>query len=263
MQISVSSLGDGAGRSPVDTCVQELGQMRDERFRRMWMTQFPWQTDRLTALAVALREVDGRLTLGLGMSHRTVTQGMWGIPWDKPVRLLGEYWDGLLPLLAGERADAVRETVSTRGVLRIPGAAAPKVRIAALGPQMLRLAGRRSAGTVTWTGPKTLVGHIGPTLRDAAAAGRPDGAVSVAAVLPICVTDDVDRARAQAAEQFAMYGRRKDRVRKNRRAARRPGRRVHRNALRHLHRGPRPFTRPPAGCDSTPPFRPDTDRGPP
>jgi len=73
---------------------------------------------------------------------------------------------------------------------------------------MLRLAGRRSAGTVTWmTGPKTLAGHVVPTLRQAAAdAGRPDDSVRVVAALPVSVTDDAAGARAQAAEQFAMYG---------------------------------------------------------
>lgn len=84
----------------------------------------------------------------------------------------------------------------------------PDVYIAALGPQLLRIAGRRTAGTCTWmTGPKTLAGHVSPTLRQAAAdAGRPEEAVRVVAVLPVSVTDDVDGARKQAAEQFAMYG---------------------------------------------------------
>ena len=79
----------------------------------------------------------------------------------------------------------------TRGSLQIPGAPTPDVYIAALGPQMLRLAGRRTAGTLTWmTGPKTLAEHVGPTLREAAAeAGRPETAVRVAASLPVSVTD--------------------------------------------------------------------------
>ncbi len=44
--------------------------------------------------------------------------------------------------------------------------------------QLLRIAGRRTAGTCTWmTGPKTLAGHVSPTLRQAAAdAGRPEDA---------------------------------------------------------------------------------------
>jgi 5,10-methylenetetrahydromethanopterin reductase len=240
VQVSVDCfVSDDAARSPVDDFVTELAALRDEGFRRAWVTQMPWQVDVLTVLAVAFREVDtievatgvlpiqnqhpmllaqraltvslisgGRFGLGIGLTHRMVTEGMWGIPWDKPVRRLGEYLDGLLPLLAGDQADAVGETVTTRGVLRIASAPAPPVYIAALGPQMLRLAGRRSAGTVTWmAGPKTLAGHIVPTLRGAAAdAGRSEDAVAVAAALPVSVTDDVARVSAQAAEQFAVYG---------------------------------------------------------
>jgi F420-dependent oxidoreductase-like protein len=133
---------------------------------------------------------------------------MWGISWDRPVRRLSEYLDGLLPLLSGQEANMTGEIVTTRGVVRVPNAPAPPVHIAALGPQMLRLTGQRCAGTLTWmTGPKTLAQHIGPTLRGAATeVGRPDGAVRVAAALPVSVTDDVERVRAQAGEQFAMYG---------------------------------------------------------
>jgi 5,10-methylenetetrahydromethanopterin reductase len=231
--------GGQEGSSIIDAYVDQVAALRDEGFARVWSTQMPFERDLLTAMAVAFREVDGieigtgvlpiqnqhpmllaqraltlnviasgRLVLGLGMTHQTVTEGMWGIPWDKPIRRLGEFLDGLLPLLHGEQADAVGETVTTRGALQIPGATAPDVLIAALGPQMLRLAGRRVAGTITWmTGPKTLAEHVGPALRAAAAeAGRPPGAVRVAAALPISVTDDVDAARKVAAEQFAMYG---------------------------------------------------------
>ena len=150
----------------------------------------------------------GRFLLGLGMTHQAVTEGMWGIPYDKPLRRMREFLDGLQPLLAGLAADAVGETVTTRGAIQIPGAPAPDVYLAALGPQMLRLAGRRTAGTLTWMcGPKTLSEHIGPTLRAAAAeAGRPETSVRVVASLPVSVTDDVTGARAQAAEEFAMYG---------------------------------------------------------
>jgi F420-dependent oxidoreductase-like protein len=240
MQVSMFGQLSGEGvQSPIDATIENLAKLRDEGFRRVWMSQMPYEPDLLTILAVALREVDtievasgvvpiqnqhpmqmaqraltvslasqGRFILGLGMTHQAVTEGMWGIPWDKPVRRLNEYLDGLLPLLAGESVNATGETVTTRGALVIPGAPRPEVYIAALGPQLLKIAGRRTAGTCTWmTGPKTLADHVGPTLRQAAAdAGRPEGAVRVAASLPVSVTDDVDRVRKQAAEQFAMYG---------------------------------------------------------
>ena len=105
--------------SPVDTCIRDLTQARDEGFARVWMTQMPFDVDLLTVLAVALREVpdievasgvvpiqnqhpmllaqraltlnligDGRFTLGIGMTHRTVTEGMWGISWDRSVKRL-------------------------------------------------------------------------------------------------------------------------------------------------------------------------------
>lgn len=225
--------------SLVDTCIRELTQARDEGFPRVWMTQMPYDADLLTVLAVALREVPGievasgvvpiqnqhpmllaqraltlnligggRFTLGIGLTHQTVTEGMWGISYEKPVRRLNEYLDGLLPLLAHESVDAPGEIVTTRGQLQLTNAPTPQVYVAALGPQMLRVAGRRTAGTVTWmTGPKTLKEHIGPALRGAAAeAGRPDGSVNVAAALPVSVTEDLQSARSVAAQQFAMYG---------------------------------------------------------
>ena len=239
MQVSMfGQLGAAGTESPIDATIANLAMLRGEGFKRVWMSQLPYEPDLLTVLAIALHEVDtievasgvvpiqnlhpmlmaqraltvslasgGRFILGLGMTHQAVTEGMWGIPWDKPVRRLNEYLDGLLPLLRGEPADAAGETVTTRGALMISGAPRPDVYIAALGPQLLRIAGRRTSGTCTWmTGPKTLGQHVGPALRQAAADAGRASAVRVAASLPICVTDDVDTARKQAAEQFAMYG---------------------------------------------------------
>jgi F420-dependent oxidoreductase-like protein len=237
MRISVvARLND---KSPVDSCIRDLSQARDEGFKRVWMTQMPYGVDLLTVLAATLREVpdidvgsavlpiqnqhpmllaqraltlnmiaNGRFTLGIGVTHRMVTEGMWGISWDRSVRRLSEYLDGLLPLLAGEDVDAEGELVTTRGALQIVGAPTPEVYVAALGPQMLRVAGRRTAGTITWmTGPKTLREHIGPTLRAAAVeAGREQGSVRVAASLPVSVTEDMDAARSLAAQQLAIYG---------------------------------------------------------
>jgi 5,10-methylenetetrahydromethanopterin reductase len=237
--VLISLMANLSNKSPVDSCIRDLTQARDDGFARVWMTQMPYDVDLLTVLAAAMHEVsdikvasgvipiqnqhpmlmaqraltlnqiaDGRFTLGVGVTHRAVTEGMWGISWDRSVRRLSEYLDGLLPLLAGEQVNASGEMLTTRGALQIPDVRTPEVYVAALGPQMLRLSGRRTAGTITWmTGPKTLKEHIGPTMRTAAAeAGRPEGAVKVAAALPIAVTDDVAAVRAAAAEQFAMYG---------------------------------------------------------
>src|SRR5690349_16045201 len=179
MQMSLSLVGllnETGGRSPVDALVDSLAKLRDEGFRRVWLAQLPYDPDLTTLLAAVLREVDtievgsgvipiqvqhptqlaqraltlnvisgSRFTLGIGMSHRMVTEQMWGVTWDKPVRQMREYLDGLLPLLAGQAAASEGEFWTTRGALQMPGAPTPEVYIAALGPQMLRLAGRRTA----------------------------------------------------------------------------------------------------------------------
>ncbi len=239
MQISLSIVGlSPTGSSPVDALVGNLAKLREEGFRRVWMAQLPYDADLPTVLGIVFREVDdieigsgvipiqvqhpmqlaqraltlnlisgGRFKLGVGMSHRMVVEGVWGLSWDKPVRQMREYLDGLQPLLDGQPADSTGEFWAARGALQIP-APAPEVYVAALGPQMLRLAGRRTKGTLTWmTGPKTLADHVVPTLRGAAAeAGRAESDVWVAASLPVSVTDDVDGAREQAAKEFAIYG---------------------------------------------------------
>src|SRR6476659_11291845 len=180
MRISLN-LVNAIGGAPIDSLVDALAKVRGEGFRRVWMAQMPYDGDLLTALAVALREVDGievcsaglpiqnqhpmllaqraltlnriaggRFVLGLGMTHQAVTEGMWGIPYDKPFRRMREYLDALQPLLAGEAVNAVGETVTARGALQIPGAPTPEAYLAALGQQMLKLCGRRTAGTLTW-----------------------------------------------------------------------------------------------------------------
>lgn len=154
----------------------------------------------------AATAVAGRLTLGIGLSHRVLVEGVLGLSFDRPLRHLTEYLDVLLPLLDGEPVDARGETIRAAAALTTPRPGQVPVLVAALGPQMLRLAGTRVDGTVLWmTGPRTTRDHIVPTIQAAAtAAGRPPA--RVVALLPVAVTSDPDTARRQAAEEFAIYG---------------------------------------------------------
>ena len=78
--------------------------------------------------------------------------------------------------------------------------------LAALGTQMLRLAGQQADGTILWmTGPATVRDHVAPAITEAALeAGRP--APRIVCILPVCVTGDPDGARERAARVFAVYG---------------------------------------------------------
>jgi len=156
--------------------------------------------------AITLSQIsDGRFTLGIGLSHRPVVEQNWGLPWHPPIRYMNEYLDVLLPLLEERRASTRGTLVSAQWWIE---AEAPPVAVilAALGPQMLRLAGRRAAGTLTWmVGVRTLAEHTVPTIREAAgAAGRPEPVVT--ATYPVCVTTEVDAARERAAKVYKLYG---------------------------------------------------------
>ena len=228
-------IGIFAQPATVDQAVRQFKGIADAGFRSGWMPQI-FGVDALTTLAVIAREVPdlqlgtavvptfprhpmalaaqaltvqqvsgGRFTLGIGLSHQLVMEGMLGFSWDKPVRHLREYLSILLPLVRDEASTFEGETLTGKVSLEIDAAPVP-VLVAALGTQMLNVAGRMAEGTATWmTGPATIADHVAPTIRRAAAeAGRPDPHVVCA--LPVCVTDDADQVRGQAAEQFQMYG---------------------------------------------------------
>ena len=146
-----------------------------------------------------------RLCLGIGLSHQVVVESMWGLSFAKPVRHLREYLSVLMPLLEGRAVQFQGEEFRVQGAISVAGSVRPSVVVAALGPQMLRVAGSMTDGTSTWcVGPRTLAELTIPTLRQAAAdAERP--APRVVCALPVCVTDDVAASRARAAQVFAVY----------------------------------------------------------
>lgn len=212
----------------------ELESVASQGFSSFWMPQI-FGLDALTALAYAAADVDlevgtsviptyprhpmmlaqqalttaqavkGSVALGIGLSHQPVVEGMWGLPFDKPVRHMKEYLSALMPLLHDKSASFAGETITSRGAIEVD-APAPPVLVAALGPQMLKLTGRLADGTITWmVGPKTLAELTTPVISEAAAeAGR--GAPRVVAGCPVCVTDDVDSARERASTEYAIYG---------------------------------------------------------
>jgi 5,10-methylenetetrahydromethanopterin reductase len=148
----------------------------------------------------------GRFMLGIGLSHQMVIENMFGLSFEKPVRHMRDYLSVLMPLLHEGTVSYKGETISTEATLGVEPRISPPVVIAALGEQMLNVAGTMADGTMTWmTGPATLGSHIVPTITSAAErAGRP--APRVVASLPVCVTDDIDKARERAGRELQVYG---------------------------------------------------------
>lgn len=137
----------------------------------------------------------GRFTLGIGLAHKPSVEGTLGMTWERPIRHMLDYLDVLLPLLHDGAADHTGDVWSYHGGGPRPVTDPPKVMLAALGRQMLEIAGRRCDGTILWcVGPVTLERQIVPTIGAAAAnVGRPTP--SVVCSLPVWVTDDAAPAR--------------------------------------------------------------------
>ena len=167
---------------------------------------YPRHPMMLAQQALTVNQVsNGRLDLGIGLSHKPVVEGMWGISFDAPVGHMSDYLQILMALLHDGTISYGGKHLTSRGGIDVP-ADAPPVLVAALGPQMLKLVGRVADGTVTWmTGPETIRNHISPIINAAAEeAGRP--VPQVIAAVPVCITSDLDMAEEYAKRDFGFYG---------------------------------------------------------
>ncbi len=235
MRIGIMHGADGSN-GDLDALIKAAQRIESKGFSTLWMPNiFSW--DAITALALVARETQrielgtavvpsyprhpmaiaqqaltasaasgGRFTLGIGLSHQIVIEGMYGLSYEKPARHMREYLEVLTPLLRGEPVKFEGEQYRVQGGIQVPGAKPVPLVVAALGPAMLSHTGRLTDGTITWmTGPKTLEDHIVPGLSKAAEkAGR--GAPRIVAGLPIALTNDPDAAREMMAKTFSMYG---------------------------------------------------------
>ena len=228
---------DATGDQALGKLTDQLRRTADDGFASFWMSNI-FGLDALTALAVAGSQVPGielgtavvpsyprhpavlaqqalttalavgpdRLALGIGLSHKIVIEDMYGHSFDKPARHMREYLSVLLPLLDGTAVSVDGATLSAHIGLTTPRPERVPALLAALAPQMLKLAGELADGTVLWmTGPATVRDHVVPAITAAAAAAGKD-TPRVVCILPVCVTSDEAAARARAAEEFAIYG---------------------------------------------------------
>ena len=180
--------------------------VEDIRLGTSVIPTYPRHPMMLAQQALTVNQVsNGRLDLGIGLSHKPVVEGMWGISFDAPVGHMSDYLQILMALLHDGTISYGGKHLTSRGGIDVP-ADAPPVLVAALGPQMLKLVGRVADGTVTWmTGPETIRNHISPVINAAAEeAGRP--VPQVIAAVPVCITSDSDMAEEYAKRDFGFYG---------------------------------------------------------
>jgi F420-dependent oxidoreductase-like protein len=228
----------GLGRS-VDHLVEQAGRAEADGFSSLWYASAV-AGDPLVAMALAGRATStielgsavlqtytchpvlqasraaavvgaiggpGRFTLGVGPSHEPVVEGMLGLSYQTPGRHTDEYVQIVAALLRGEPVSFAGEEFRVNaGPPEGVGDAEIPVLVAALGPRLLRVAGKHAAGTITWMANATAIAqHVAPRIGKAAADAR-RRAPRIVVGLPVAVHDDVAEARSRAAEQFALYG---------------------------------------------------------
>ncbi|MEV5728515.1 LLM class F420-dependent oxidoreductase [Streptomyces pharetrae] len=152
----------------------------------------------------------GRYHLGLALGTKHLTETGFGIPHERPVRLLREFLTALRQLVETGSADFHGEllTATTPLSAAVPGAEPPvPLLVAAMAPQALRVSGALADGILPYlAGPRALAEHIVPAVTAAAeAAGRP--APRIVAFVPGVVTADAEGVRERMTESLAFYER--------------------------------------------------------
>ena len=149
---------------------------------------------------------EGRFTLGIGLSHQIVIEGILGLSYERRAKHMREYMSVLGPLLRGEKAEYSGTEFRVNLDLAVPDTKPVPTLIAALGDHMLRIAGETADGTLLWmTGPQTVADHVVPKIQSAAAAaGRPEP--RIVAGLPIVLTENETAAREAVGKILVHYG---------------------------------------------------------
>jgi alkanesulfonate monooxygenase SsuD/methylene tetrahydromethanopterin reductase-like flavin-dependent oxidoreductase (luciferase family) len=179
-----------------------------------------WTPPGLAAQAATLAQLSsGRFVLGLGTGG--YGPGFWasvGLP-DRPIAVMREYVTQVRALLAGEQVTGGQVVAAdpasagtgfpgwprfaALGVADLPPA---PVYLAALGPQMLRLAGEVADGTLlNWATPERIAVSRARVDEGSARAGRAAGSVPMTMYIRVCVDDDVAAARQAFGEQVLGY----------------------------------------------------------
>ena len=143
----------------------------------------------------------GRLILGLGMGHRSITEG-WhrSAGYEPRLSWLRDYVATVRATLAGDATPAGYR-------LGFPALRVPPIYLAALRPGSMRLAGEVADGALLYLLPLSRVAGAAAAVRAGAErGGRSPAEVDVCLSLSTCVTDDPAPVRAAAAELLAWYG---------------------------------------------------------
>jgi alkanesulfonate monooxygenase SsuD/methylene tetrahydromethanopterin reductase-like flavin-dependent oxidoreductase (luciferase family) len=150
---------------------------------------------------------DGRMVLGLGVSHRVTVENWYGATIERPVTQMREYATIVRAILTGEdppEGSYFRTQFRFMGLEPRPEL---PIKIAALSPNMLRLAGELGDGVMLWLcNPDYIRDVVVPSVREGRErAGKSLDGFDIVPAVTVALTDDPDAARATMRQELVTY----------------------------------------------------------
>lgn len=150
----------------------------------------------------------GRVSLGLGVSSRIIVEQWHGLPFHAGLGQMREAVQIVRLAAAGERVTFEGKYYRLKNFKSMapPPAPPPKIVLAALGPEMLELAGEIADGVLlNWIPPEAVPASIEHLKAGARRAGRSLDGFEIAGFIRTTVTDDPEAARGQLARDITGY----------------------------------------------------------
>jgi probable F420-dependent oxidoreductase len=149
----------------------------------------------------------GRMALGLGVSHRVTVENWHGARIDKPVTQMREYLAAVRAILRGEEPPDSERFPTKFAFMGYSARAELPIYVAALSPNMIRLAAQVADGIMLWLcSPAYIAETVVPTVRETLAEqGRDASAFDIVAAVPVGLTDDAEAARATFRQDLIPY----------------------------------------------------------
>jgi F420-dependent oxidoreductase-like protein len=163
----------------------------------------------LAMSAATLDELsNGRAILGIGTSGPAVVERWHGLRYEKPLTRVHETVGVVQKALSGSLTSFDGKIFQVKGfqlAMQPPKRKIP-IYVAALGPRMLRLAGKIADGVLLYLCPLSRIPNAINELRSGAEeAKRPVDAIDIAALLPTIVSENHGEARHLISRTIAYY----------------------------------------------------------
>jgi probable F420-dependent oxidoreductase len=150
----------------------------------------------------------GRFALGLGLSSKVIVEQWHGLTFSPALAQIREAVEIVRKVASGERVNVEGKVYRVKNFrLTSPPPAAPaRIYLAALGPEMLELAGEIADGVLlNWIPPEAVPASIVHLETGARRAGRTLEGFEIASFVRTCVTDDPAPARETLARDITGY----------------------------------------------------------